>query len=276
MGVHQRGHIVDLAVTDREFFGTHWLIPIEPNGVRRSYDPMGMPWLHRKFASLEMRFDSLARFATLYGHLGRAQYVLRGKDGRRHVMGECDDQWLSEVARMRGLLDVWDLVRDGSEAACRTLEERFVEVDDGMAMFREWGEMYPSEIELGLSGENHDFDASLHLIEVVDVEGLYGLDVRSAAHALLCSAVNEGLADGAHPAIGMPYAPGAVAMEPRDLLGAMYVHLAREMLDGGPGYEKCEGCGRWFVPRDPRQMYCEPKCKSKGYRSRKRGETNGK
>lgn len=95
-------------------------------------------------------------------------------------------------------------------------------------------------------------------------------ELLSQTSVVVAQLVNEGLDDvgfGVQAEVGLKLAddtegrPGRFTMSPRspNLLGLIYYALALALVSRIPGRE-CEGCGRIFPVRDPRQRYHDPQC----------------
>ena len=63
---------------------------------------------------------------------------------------------------------------------------------------------------------------------------------------------------------------GQINLVPKNLLGALYVLLAQEVMGRAEPLTRCSGCGRWFVAKHASRMYCSDACKMKAYRQSKK------
>jgi hypothetical protein len=251
-----------------------------------SYNPMDVTALHRTFARTKCNRDGVCEFARQYGFLGRNTLSLNEfdeKTGERLAVrhwGEAFNEWVREIAQLRALLDIWDLYRDPNSAALDRLSSMFITEDSDYTVDDSYfapilDESVSSVLDYWGNPMFEADDAPILATDSDDIPpvGDSGTRLRLIARKLLKETVNEQLRDGVYASIDVR--DGApIQLVPRDLLGAIYIHLARELLGESVPSKACAACGRYFVPEHGKQIYCDERCKFKAYRLRKKEESN--
>jgi len=65
---------------------------------------------------------------------------------------------------------------------------------------------------------------------------------------------------------------GQIAFKPHHLLGAIYIHLMDDMLGRTDRLIRCPTCAKYFYAKHAATQFCEPKCRVKAHRRKKKGE----
>ena len=78
---------------------------VRPDGYR-TYEPLAVPDLHRKFGRVRPTPGGILAFADRYGELGHSTFSVQGDEFR-----DTFDQWQRTIAEVRGLLTLWSLVQ---------------------------------------------------------------------------------------------------------------------------------------------------------------------
>lgn len=272
----------------------------------RIYCPMDIPGLHRVFADAELSDAGLIAFANKYGMLGRCfvqlmpsiggdptplydglEYKKLGKTGFDAIYGEPLLCTRYHVTKMRALL-------------------RMIEIATTSKDFdRDIAEYWNSFAPLNPERDRHRFaDVDVEIptpgYELVPLprKGVFGSQTayfpycppyvmrqlklgtdrkpfclgvpkRSQLARFLEAVINRELDEGAQARISLR-AEARLVLEPRDLLGAVYAHLALELSDQTSPLRRCPSCQSWFEPVHLRQKYCEDRCKTKAYRTRRK------
>jgi len=82
----------------------------EPGGAR-SFAPLSVPDLHRRFARVQPTRQGILAFANQYGELAHGRW-----SSRPDRTGETLRQWQRAIGEVRGLLTLWSLVRQRNSA----------------------------------------------------------------------------------------------------------------------------------------------------------------
>jgi hypothetical protein len=223
-----------------------------------TYEPLKMGGLHRDFAALDLAERSVRAFADRHGLLGfETWHVMGGKDD---LVAEPLDNWYSEIRTMRLIVGLWDLYRDPE-----TKREDFAKVVYDDLDYASFSPEAEAEDELPPSawlytdvflphphtGRGHDEQA------------------RYSAGMLLSAIVSNALGILTVPMVEVRKG-GQINLVPRNLLGAMYVLLAQEIMGRTEPPIRCATCGRWFDAGHALRMYCSDACKMKAYRRSKK------
>lgn len=255
------------------------------------YDPMSEPMLHRQFAGLPVRVSSVLSFANEYGFLGRRMERLISPPEDQPVAtewsqyGEAIDYWMFQLIHMKALIQIWDAYRDPSPAAMKLLCERIEIAGDIAQLADDFWFSQVDEFRRNYSGvipeltdessPNDEQQKSFWtLLEELPPQLEASTKIRMAARLMLRNEVNNQLREGSFAHIDVKDGSPVLLM-PRDLLGAMYVHLANELVGKSVPSKQCPACGRYFEPQHGKQTYCNESCKYKGYRQRKKAKEEG-
>lgn len=254
----------------RELAVHPWLVLGAPTDSAdgRIFDPLKISGLHRLFAALKPTEEAIREFALEHGLLGREIRRLVSVDGQEERWGEPFVRWHDEIHKMRILLMLFDGTHGKTPMSSEQLWE-FIRADGEQVHFglESCEYLWPDRGSPDVFGLEHPFPDPIKRMPF-DQQQLLG------SKLLVRDALNYELELGARPAVDM--VPGSqVTLIPNDLLGAMYVMFAQETIGQSPSTAKCQGCGRWFVPTHGRQIYCDDRCKFKGYRQRKKDKANG-
>lgn len=224
------------------------------------YSPLDEPGLHRTLASREVSQEGILEFVEAFGFLGRWTSELSLRNQADVLFwGESFDQWAEEIYRMRVLLELWDCYRSTSIDAAARLENLVV-IARGEAFV--YGKPFPVPEEVRFK----DLAAPMAGIPAL---GDKTQMLRLAALAIVRDALNVELAEGTRPAINA--SPGSpIWLVPNDLQGALYAMFAEEVIGRTQPTQACAACGTYFLPKHGRQIYCDDRCKFKGYRQNKK------
>ncbi|MBC8065831.1 MAG: hypothetical protein H7Y17_13445 [Chlorobia bacterium] len=251
----------------RSFFPSEtgpWLIAkSEPSVLDEhfhEYDPMTVPGLHRILAELNPSKEPILEFVSRYGFCGSITTRLRAKGTSEtdDFFGESLKQWLVVCGSISSLVRLWDLARMRPAAAYRDLSK----ILELRGSEYSWTPDSPDDeavrIMRPLLPPNLDEASELSLL---------------AKHTLQLM-LNFNLGSSTVPFVEVR--PGSqIRLQPKNLGGAIYLHLALEVMGKSVPAERCQACGRWFIPKHGSQIYCRPECKFKGYRQRKKENSNG-
>lgn len=234
------------------------------------YEPLQDPNLHRTFAALSGGPKAILAFAEKHGFLGRKTHCLRWDVGTQQgwdenmVWGERLDDWRRAIRRLRFLLAIKDAIakENWSQTGSPPIERLAGKIP------AIGGDPDPDpEIRDALN-----VGLSLRMYSLTERSLQRSQGIRAEAGSVLERFLNEELEAGSY---GMVEAKrrGQVRLVPRDLLGALYVLLAWEVIGASPRPRACKkvGCGRQYVPSHGRQIYCSDSCKWKAFRA---GESN--
>lgn len=267
-----------------------WLV--EPHDVPenrqvRQYSPFRHTGLHRRFAHIPSTEPAIAAFASSYGLLGAARHVYDpSKQTQTERTGESIQYWRREIAYMRCMLEILDMVRDRQSGPLGQLVV--------------WNADPPS-VSIHLAGttagllpalaravrRESDPERRRELLLAARARAPWHqgfLTMKQIAHADLGTAdrelldrwsfgdpieparyfvyreVNKQLDGRVHPAV-LPYRSGDVFFFADGLLGALYAMFAAELSGRLLAPTQCKGCGEYFNPSSRRQKYCEDRCR---------------
>gem|GEM_PF-6630677 len=257
----------------------------------RSYSPMEVSGLHRRFAEVKPTMAGVMEFCARFGPLGRQPVRLMDRVGgvprkvhpvlRSHlnVFGESLSFWTYHVTKVGTLLRVRAALqsRCPSAALLNLQQERPPISRDCLREVWEDTEapppppppgyrLLPLMTRTGLRQSVTPYNFRLAL-EVA----WQGHDpchfTPDTADQFLTVEVNKELRAGCYPQLTHG-GSSRMQLRPVDLLGAIYMHLSLDLADQLPPTMKCPACGEWFEQAHRRQKYCEEKCRAKAYRGR--------
>ncbi|RYG19748.1 hypothetical protein EON82_21080 [bacterium] len=246
---------------DESLDGPEW----QPRTSLETYDPLEVPDLHREFSRLEGE-DAILRFAGKYGLLGRRTVSLRYHKGsyepedRYWTWGESLEQWQEEIARMRTILRVWELYRGLERSATAPELLRYARFD---SKGKDSALSHPVEDRM-----REDLRCCIVLYAFAQNLRMDYPRLRETTKDVLGRWINERLAGGTHGYVDV--AKGAeVRLVPRDLLSAIYVQLALEVVGRRKKTKKCENprCDEYFPVLRKSRKYCSARCKMQVVRS---------
>ena len=260
-------HHVPLSALDASRAGSFeppFLWPRQPSkeserGYRR-YDPMAVAGLHRRFAGVRPSADGVLQFASRFGLLGHRTWYAR--DPVTDVLGDAETlgTWTEEIARMKTLVELFDLSRsrvaDDQRRLKAVIETRRRE---GRFLREAWLEAHPEYVE------SLPYIWAPHIGESREPTVL--------ARAYLLAHVNARLREWASPVVGVEKETG-MAIAPANLLGALYVHLAHEAIGRTRPPIQCPTCMRFFESTHGTTRYCGDSCKQRAYLARKQAKGN--
>lgn len=214
------------------------------------------PAMFREFAELQ-GLDQIRRFANQYGVIfgqyGPSDHVREG--GRYYSVGAASgtslNVWAQEIADIRFLVDIWDLIAAGRVSKLRNL----ISWKKGGAV--EYQVITPRRTSwklLAPAGGSHSFK-----------EG----EVLNPARHLLQGEINDRLS-GEHSS-GISYAPRLLRrsdgtlhfiLRPRNLLSAMWLQFA-QVVGGSHPLRQCPICERYFLPKRSDAITCRDACRQR-------------
>lgn len=237
-------------------------------------EPMQVRNLHRVFSEIQDASDAI-RFARKFGLLGRVMFHDLAPP---QIFSEPLYFWLVHAKRIRVLLRLIALSLAG-ERECRAALKGhvgFMGGDFGHLIgependWLRWPRL-PAESMAGMANRYVDHyrlpDRMGNTIE--ESLAKTGFKYTIWAQLVIADTLNTELADGVRCAfLGSSGAPLSYA--PRDLLGALYAHVADEYMRNTRPSKKCPGCGRWFAPIDRRKTHCDATCRQRALRAKRR------
>jgi hypothetical protein len=244
------------------------------------YDPMEEPSLHRTFARLPLKAAAIVEFANTYGFLGRETTALERFPMREEgtpepgYYGEQLEDWCTHIFKLQTLLKIWDCYQNPDPPSFALLS-KILEIDDESIWIRQ---QYVSEVCDSYEGDTPSIDWDWDALET-DISELPSVAedavrLRLGARLLIREAVNDELRLSTHALIDVKEG-SEIYLVPTDLLGAIYIHFAKELVGRSTPTKQCRGCGSYFIPEHGRQIYCDERCKFKAYRQRKKEAENG-
>lgn len=294
---------VDYAYDDLK--RSDWIVSRSPvdvfhhvwNGV--IYDPMLERRLFADFAQLEPTVDAILGFADKFGLLTECPEVVRLEHNGLQYAAEELGFWLGHLFQMQTMMRISHLLKDPSAEATVKLREMitpsFHEVyfsdafRDELLEKMKKGMWFPGSTLNSCSVVPLSPPQRTEAVEKWIEQALSWIpdpmylevpkeerprsqqldpDDRFYYRLFLQRMVNMTLAETTVPMIQLK--PGSqIQLRPINLLGAMYLQLALELIGQSPDAIKCHHCGKWFVPDHGRQIYCDDRCKFKAYRKRK-------
>jgi hypothetical protein len=245
-----------------------------------TFSPGPDPLLFRLFAEVGPDADAIRTFATRYGDLGRPVELSLARRGKikshTALVGTFLDTWQWQVAEMRRLTALWDLIyRGDAESLARHVRWEQGPSEGWSVHFDRHAGPVPENRTLLAEGSGSELIASS-----ASGPGLLGSfrpgDVFQPAKAYLKNCLDLCLHLAAEEVtVGMSWDPRrehpVLAYHCPTLLAAVWLQLGTAV-DGGVGHGRCRECGAWFVvaPNAFRssRMFCSTGCRSRGYRQR--------
>jgi hypothetical protein len=213
--------------------------------------------------------QAIVNFAGRYGRLGVQREEIPTADPQSEVvpvrLGERYSRWTSAIGTIGRLVSLWDLVRQGSDAAGPL--GRQIIWRRGRVLWRmrdPWGgEQRP----IGIRGVRPRLQPDL--FDLWD----QSRDSVAAARYVLAERLNEQLRNSVSPTL-MPLRtapPGQMMvgrLRPIGTLATAYVELYLE-ITGTRRFRECEapGCAVWFDGRDDKR-HCDGTCRKRALRAR--------
>ncbi len=284
---------------------TDWIVSRSPvdifhkvwNGL--AYDPTQERQLFREFGELTPSIESLIGFADKWGLLTELPKVVRLEfKGADHAAEEVRF-WHGHLFQMQTMLRLTRLLDDHSPQASEELrtivgayrgEVYFSdEFRDDIMRRTAKGEWFPDAIlecccqfPIKIPEIPPKLREQIAAVFGPIPDPLYpdlysetpprgkthDPEDRNTYRLFLQKIVNMTLAETTVPVIQIRRG-SQIQLRPINLLGAMYLQLALELIGQSPDAMKCHHCGKWFVPEHGRQIYCSTSCNFKAYRKRK-------
>ena len=227
--------------------------------VVTTYWPLKMGGLHRDFAALSLDERAVTAFADRYGLLGYETWhvVTKGED----LLAEPIELWFEAIRTMREIVRLWDLYRDPD---AKTEDFYKVVYDDA-----DYANMSLEEVDEGVRLSHWIFT---NVMLPHPHTGRGEAQYRYSAGMVLSGVVSAALSALALPMVEVRKG-GQINLVPQNLLGALYVLLAQEIMGRTEPPIRCGACGRWFDARHASRRYCSDACKMKAYRQTKKNKT---
>lgn len=228
------------------------------------YGPLNHPNLHRIFASA-----SSFAFPQQYGPIGPL-FKLLDQEGDAY-WAEIEAVWLHWQHQVKWLIDLWDTLRDRSSDG-RSALEAMITVDGDRAALRRPPGLFHSWIE-----DWHPYAVTralpqLHLsTTLVSPPSDPARLIRFAAFALLEANLTHLIRQDCSYTISLRKGR-TVSLVPKNLRGAIYMSLLREITGEAPSTNQCPACGKVFIPEHGRQKYCSTACNQRAYHRRKKSK----
>lgn len=221
--------------------------------------------LHIRFAALEKESD-IARFASRHGFLEKSLWGVRVEcedairdESTEFTFGESLAYWKHAIRHVQILVDLSRCLRaKASEDQVR----KFVHSDGRSAWLA--CELWQKD---DLNLVHLPIQTKVRMPDEIVEQGR-NISIRRAATTLLEKHMNYAL--GTFASARIRFDPAAnFSLVPTCLLGAIYLHLAREMMGHSKPPVLCAGCGRWIQVQTGKKRHCDDRCKQMAYRRRK-------
>lgn len=262
----------------------HWYILV-PGA--KTYRPMAERALHRTFADTEISLEGVRAFCEKYGLL--KAFFMRQVDRPEGCnlaedepppVGDSAMGAIRAVLSVRGLLYAFELVKQhGPEAPLARYFDSIQAVMNGRdrrtpetvrAQMVDWepgeDDGGPPVVSVSVSGGNEDIYRSLIPGSPMICVNRNGT-VQGFLQMILHTYLEQHCVGGVRCA-GTPH----LVLKPTNLLGAIYLHLALEVTGQTGAIRRCPSCQAWFEATHMRHIYCEPRCKTKGSRNRRKAQ----
>ena len=258
---------------------------MSPDGERgQAYDPLSEErGLFLNFADLETDEEQVLDFARRYGFLGVAdtQPVWTGlREPPTDVLwGERFDKWADALIIMRvavtlaqsfGIGGKPDIERARGLVTHTLLGDNLIRVRVDLKGLHGF-----EDIPLSMNPDGSEWSRATVVPRplVMDKAAAYAF-----TRAALVDIVNANLRALCNPQLALSGGIALVAIQPKNLLGAMWLQLAHA-LDGDRKYRRCEECGGWFeVGSDgkrPDSKTCSGRCRTRKHRRENPPQTGG-
>ena len=262
--------------------------------------------LHRKFARLgdlpsaERQEAGYLQFANRFGHLGPRETLTPLQPSGQHeagsptAAGEALDYWRYVVAECAALVGLWDLARTHKreQLARHITVEGSRSRDRRISLFVAWDATQPKGMRLATDrrcqaayritaygpsadayrDERDSLGPGPYLFSALPGVSLTNPDVVEIARAFIYNRISDHLFNHVGVALRAEREPAqALTVVPHSLIGAIYLHFAREMsgkaAPGVPcGNPRCDQ----LVVKDWGKEYCDNRCRDQAryYRDR--------
>lgn len=212
---------------------------------KRYYPPLRKnPVLHRTFCEITDNKD-IIKFVSKFGLLGftycREVHKQEGMP-TEVIFVESIARWKQELAEMKRLIHLWELVKNERLSLLGALISR---EDDGI------------HIIIGRR-KNLVADSSSPLARKWDLEGEQPFE---AARQYLSDYINGKIRGNVFPRV-MPLYKRRIYLSPGNLLSAMWLMFLWEVI-GEVRPHQCPGCGEWFDPKRSTRKTCGDRCRKK-------------
>jgi hypothetical protein len=212
---------------------------------KRYYPPLRRnPVMHRTFCDIADN-DDVVRFASRFGFLGFTYFREgRKRDGAQTemILVESVARWKQEVAMMKRLVNLWELVNTNSLSVIGSLISRD---ESGIYI---------------LTGKRKSMvaDSRSVLARKWDIEGEQPLE---AARQYLTDFINGKVMGSIFPRV-LPLYKKKIYLTPVNLLSAMWLMFLWEVI-GEVRPHRCPGCGEWYDPKRSTRKTCGDRCRKK-------------
>lgn len=212
---------------------------------KRYYPPLRKnPVLHRTFCEITDNKD-IIRFISKFGLLGFTSCKeVRKRDGAQNVLilVESIPRWKQELAEMKRLVHLWELVKNRRLSLLSALISR---EDDGIHI-------------IIVGRRSLVADSRSLLARKWDREGEQPLE---AARKYLTDHINGKIMGSVFPRV-LPLYEKRIYLSPGNLLSAMWLMFLWEIIGEVRPYQ-CPGCGEWFDPKRSTRKTCGDRCRKK-------------
>lgn len=260
---------LDLArsgIVERDADNT-WIAESLPRNEGKLYNPMRHATLAQQFSKIDSNEQALA-FANRYGFLG-AQMRMQGpqRPGPGEVTRYMEHArfWLFEARKVRIMLSMMDLAEAGERTARKALRGRVFGTTGAM------NDLYAVN-NLGLLiGRPNDawltetlivgFDPASPVRRLLPSRGSDDSWTKYAHWAAVCASlgISGEISEGTVPVL-WPRS-GEYRLRPVNLLGAIYLQLARRSIGTTKARKLCAACGKGFMETHGNQKNC-PDCRN--------------
>ena len=207
--------------------------------------------LHRVFCSVEDN-AGIIKFASGNGLLGftRCRDIRHhGRRSKERLLVESLPRWRHELAEMKRLMYLWDLLKGRRHSLLAALMAR---EDDGIYIMlnKRRDLIAPADSDLGRRWS------------------LHGEQPREAALLYLTNCINFKIKGGIYPQ-ALPAYKKRVYLFPDNLLTAMWLMFLWEVI-GEVRPCQCLGCQKWFNPKRSSRKTCSDRCRKRLSRAKGR------
>ncbi|RPJ64197.1 MAG: hypothetical protein EHM12_00395 [Dehalococcoidia bacterium] len=212
---------------------------------KRYYAPLRKnPAMHRIFCDITDN-KGIIEFASKYGMLGFTRSFRvrkRGTDQSTLMLTESMARWKYELAEMKRLVYLWELVKSKRLSLLGAHLDR---EDDGIY------------VALGKRKELIA-DNSSALARKWDREGEQPVE---AALQYLTASINKKVTGSVFPTV-LPSYQKQIYLLPGNLLAAMWLMFLWEVI-GEVRPRRCPGCNEWFDPKRSTRITCGDRCRKR-------------
>jgi predicted nucleic acid-binding Zn ribbon protein len=230
------------------------------NVASRGFLVDSAPAIHRQFGEVQINQGGILGFCLECGFLGQRTLLVKNRDNGT-FWAESYSEWVAELHKMRILLKLLDLMKKRAPAE---LMRKYVEITVSYAYISNRNQIE----ETAISGDLIEGFDLRYIPPEEDEDGLEFRAVKTVFHGLLRRAIRETCTPDFRLERG-----AEIQLQPKSLLGAIYLSLLDEVLGDSEPVRRCAVCGEYFELLHDRTQYCSGRCRQKAYRNRNK-ETN--